>query len=153
MAMRDQRPYASRSRTARRPKPPEPLPAPLWGVVPRPVGMRRATHARLVRKHNRLLQRLQRAPYRPFPGRVRKQIETRLRNQLRRVRRRLRLPEPEPRRRQWYPVSAAADFLGISSRTLLRWSAAGRIETWQTPGGHRRFHARGLARLREAGRV
>jgi excisionase family DNA binding protein len=61
--------------------------------------------------------------------------------------------EAEPRRRQWYPVSAAADFLGISSRTLLRWSAAGRIETWQTPGGHRRFHARDLARLREAARV
>jgi excisionase family DNA binding protein len=84
---------------------------------------------------------------------VRKRLETQLRNQLRRVRRRLRLPEDEPRRRRWYPVSAAADFLGISSRTFLRWSAAGRIETWQTPGGHRRFHPRDLARLRETMRV
>ncbi len=134
----------------RRPHPlREPLPAMLSESVPRPAGMRRATHGRLVRKHNRLLQRLRRVPYRPVPGRVRRRIDTLLRNQLRRVRWRLHLPEPEPRRRQWYPVSAAADFLGISGRTLLRWSKAGRIETWQTPGGHRRFHVRDLTRLRE----
>jgi len=153
MEMLDRWPHASHRRTASRQKPPEPLPARLWGVVARPAGMRRATHGRLVRKHNRLLQRLQLVPYRPFPERVRKRIETRLRNQLRRVRRRLRLPEPEPRRRRWYAVSGAADVLGISSRTLLRWSAAGRIETWQTPGGHRRFRASDLARLREAMRA
>jgi excisionase family DNA binding protein len=153
MEMLDRWPHASHRRTSGRQKLAAPLPAPLWGVVPRPASMRRATHGRLVRKHNRLLQRLQRVPYRPFPGRVRKRIETRLRNQLRRVRRRLCLPEAEPRRRRWYPVSAAADFLAISPRTLLRWSAAGRIETWQTPGGHRRFHARDLARLREGMRV
>ena len=137
----------------RPPQLPEPLSAMLSGSVPRPAGMRRATHGRLVRKHNRLLERLRHVPYRPFPGRVRRRIETLLRNQLRRVRRRLHLPEPEPRRRRWYPVSAAADFLGISSRTLLRWSGAGQIETWQTPGGHRRFHVRDLIRLREARRV
>ena len=131
----------------------EPLPAMLAGRVPCPAGMHRATHGRLVRKHNRLLERLRRIPYRPVPGRVRRRIETLLRNQLRRVRRRLRLPEPEPPRRQWYPVSAAADVLGISGRTLLRWSAAGRIETWQTPGGHRRFNVRDLTRLRETRRV
>lgn len=153
MATLGQWPHASRSRTAGRQKPPELLPAPLSGVVPRPAGMRRATHARLVRKHNRLLHRFQQVPYRLFPRRVRKRIDTLLRNQLRRVRRRLHLPEPEPRKRKWYAVSAAADLLGISSRTLLRWSEAGRIETWQTPGGHRRFHARDLARLREATRV
>lgn len=139
--------------TRRPPQSREPLPAMLTGRVPCPAGMRRATHGRLVRKHNRLLERLRRVPYRPVPGRVRRRIETLLRNQLRRVRRRLRLPEPEPPRRQWYPVSAAAEFLGISGRTLLRWSAAGRIETWQTPGGHRRFHARDLTRLRETRRV
>ena len=126
-----------------------PLPAMLSGRVPRPTGMRRATHGRLVRKHNRLLERLRRIPYRPVPGRVRRRIDALLRNQLRRVRRRLHLPEPEPPRRRWYPVSAAADVLGISGRTLLRWSKAGRIETWQTPGGHRRFHVRDLMRLRE----
>jgi excisionase family DNA binding protein len=135
---------------ARQPQPlREPLLAMLAVSVPRPTGMRRATHGRLIRKHNRLLERLRRAPYRPVPGRVRRRIDTLLRNQLRRVRRRLRLPAPEPPRRQWYPVSAAADFLGISGRTLLRWSKAGRIETWQTPGGHRRFHVRDLTRLRE----
>src|SRR5262249_6918196 len=128
-------------------------PAPLRGVVPCPASKRRATYGRLVRKHNRLLLHLQQVLYRPFPDVVRKRIATRLRNQLGRVRRRLRLPEPEPRRRRWYPVSAAADFLGISSWTLLRWSAAGRIETWQTRGRHRRFHARDLGRLREAMRV
>ncbi len=108
MEMLDRWPHASHRRTASRQKLPEPLPARLWGVVARPAGMRRATHGRLVRKHNRLLQRLQLIPYRPFPERV---------------------------------------------RTLLRWSAAGRIETWQTPGGHRRFRARDLARLREAMRA
>ena len=139
---------------ARQPQPlREPLPAKLAGSVPRPTGTRRATHARLVRKHNRLLERLRRVPYRPVPGRVRRRIDTLPRNQLRRLRQRLRLPEPEPRRRQWYLVSAAADVLGISGRTLLRWSAAGRIETWQTPGGHRRFHVRDLTRLRETRRV
>ena len=145
--------HAHRRRRPDEAKPAASLPAPLRGVVPCPAGMRHATQGRLVRKHNRLLQHLRQVPCRPFPEVVRKRIVTRLRNQLRRVRRRLRLPEPEPRPRRWYPVSAAANFLGISSRTLLRWSAAGRIETWQTPGGHRRFHARDLARLREAMRV
>jgi hypothetical protein len=102
-----------------------PLPAPLVRLVPCPAGMRRATHGRLIGKHNRRLRHLQQVPCRPFSDVVRKRIATRLRNQLRRVRRRLRLPEPEPRRRRWYPISAAADFPGISSRTLLRWSAAG----------------------------
>jgi excisionase family DNA binding protein len=153
MEMLNRWPHASHRRTADRQKPAAPLPPPLWGVVPRPAGMLRATHGRLVRKHNRLLRRLKLVRYRPFPGRVRKRIETRLRNQLRQVRRRLRLPEAEPRRRRWYAISAAADFLAVSPRTLLRWSTEGRIETWQTPGGHRRFHARDLARLREALRV
>jgi hypothetical protein len=68
MEMLDRWPHASHRRTASRQKPPEPLPARLWGVVARPAGMRRATHGRLVRKHNRLLQRLQLVPYRPSPN-------------------------------------------------------------------------------------
>jgi hypothetical protein len=48
---------------------------------------------------------------------------------------------------------AAAGYLGISLRTLLRWDAAGIIiSSGQTPGGHRRFHHRDLARLRAAQR-
>lgn len=37
------------------------------------------------------------------------------------------------------PVSAAAALIGISGDTLKRWERAGRISSFRTPTGHRRF--------------
>jgi excisionase family DNA binding protein len=46
------------------------------------------------------------------------------------------------RRSDWLTLSEASAQLGVSPATLRRWSDAGRIRTFTTPGGHRRF-ARG----------
>lgn len=48
---------------------------------------------------------------------------------------------------EWLPMRAAIALLGVSSPTLRRWADAGRITTWTTPGGHRRFERSGLIRL------
>ena len=37
------------------------------------------------------------------------------------------------------PVGAAAALIGISPDTLRRWEKAGRIQSFRTPTGHRRF--------------
>ena len=37
------------------------------------------------------------------------------------------------------PVGAAAALIGISADTLRRWEKAGRIQSFRTPTGHRRF--------------
>ena len=86
--------------------------------------------------------------FRQLNPRVRNRLDSQFRNALRRVRRELGLPEWEPGRRIWYSLSAAAGYLGISPRTLLRWDAAGIIPSGRTIGRHRRFHHRDLARLR-----
>lgn len=40
---------------------------------------------------------------------------------------------------EWISVRAACDLIGVSPATLRRWSNAGAIATFTTPGGHRRF--------------
>jgi len=115
--------------------------------------MRRATHRRLLKRHEKLHTALVKVAFRKLSPRVRKRLDTQFRNALRRVRRALGLPEWEPGQQTWYPLSAAAGYLGISPRTLLRWDAAGIIiARGQTRGGHRRFHHRDLSRLRTARR-
>lgn len=42
--------------------------------------------------------------------------------------------------RQWIGLEEASQILGISATTLRRWSDAGIIETFVTPGGHRRLN-------------
>ena len=37
------------------------------------------------------------------------------------------------------PVGAAAALIGISADTLRRWEKSGRISSFRTPTGHRRF--------------
>jgi hypothetical protein len=118
--------------------------------IPCPAGMRRVTYRHLLKRHEKLRGALVKLSFRQLSPRVRHRLNTQFRNALRRVRRALGLPEWEPGQRTWYSVSAAAGFLGISTRTLLRWDAAGPIASGQTPGGHRRFHHRALARLRAA---
>ena len=119
--------------------------------IPCPAGMRRVTYRRLLKRHETLRTALVKLSYRQLSPRVRNRLDTQFRNALRRVRRALGLPEWEPGQRTWYSLSAAAGYLGISPRTLLRWDAAGIIiSSGQTPGGHRRFHHRDLSRLRAA---
>ena len=136
-----------RGRSTRSPRGPsiEPL------EVPCPEGMRRATYRRLLKRHETLRTALLKLSYRKLSSPVRNRLDTHFRNALRRVRRALGLPEWEPGQQTWYSLSAAAGYLGISSRTLLRWDAAGIIiARGQTPGRHRRFHHLDLSRLRAA---
>lgn len=49
--------------------------------------------------------------------------------------------------RQWIALDEASRILGISATTLRRWSDAGVIETFVTPGGHRRFSLRAVHAL------
>lgn len=44
--------------------------------------------------------------------------------------------EPEG---QWLTIREAAELVGVSTATLRRWADAGTVETYTTPGGHRRF--------------
>jgi len=122
--------------------------------IPCPAGLRRATYRRLLKRHETLRMALVKLSYRKLSPRVRNRLDTQFRNALRRVRRALGLPEWEPGQRTWYSLSAAAGYLGISPRTLLRWDAAGIIiiSGGQTSGGHCRFHHRDLSRLRAAQR-
>src|SRR5665811_882131 len=39
----------------------------------------------------------------------------------------------------WLSMGQASALLGVSSATLRRWAVEGRIATFTTPGGHRRF--------------
>jgi excisionase family DNA binding protein len=39
----------------------------------------------------------------------------------------------------WMTIHEASNLMGVSPATLRRWSDAGRIRTFTTPGGHRRF--------------
>lgn len=44
-----------------------------------------------------------------------------------------------PRGSGWMSIQEASNLMGVSPATLRRWSDAGRIRTFTTPGGHRRF--------------
>ena len=52
----------------------------------------------------------------------------------------------------WVGLSEASRVLGVSPATLRRWSDAGRLRVFTTPGGHRRFSRSGLERLLPADR-
>ena len=47
----------------------------------------------------------------------------------------------------WIGLSEASRVLGVSPATLRRWSDAGRVRVFTTPGGHRRFSRAALERL------
>lgn len=51
----------------------------------------------------------------------------------------------------WLSVQEASAMLGVSPATLRRWSAAGEVEAFTTPGGHRRFSLRTLTALLQQG--
>ena len=52
----------------------------------------------------------------------------------------------------WVGLSEASRVLGVSPATLRRWSDAGRLRVFTTPGGHRRFSRAALQRLLPADR-
>jgi excisionase family DNA binding protein len=47
---------------------------------------------------------------------------------------------------RWVTLQRACEILGVDESTLRRWADAGRLKTYRTPGGHRRFS---LANLQE----
>ena len=49
--------------------------------------------------------------------------------------------------RDWVGLTEASRLLGVSPATVRRWSDAGRLRVFTTPGGHRRFSRRALERL------
>jgi excisionase family DNA binding protein len=53
----------------------------------------------------------------------------------------------------WLGLSEASRLLGVSPATLRRWSDAGRLRVFTTPGGHRRFSRSALERLLPADRT
>jgi excisionase family DNA binding protein len=39
----------------------------------------------------------------------------------------------------WLPLGAASRLVGVGHDTLRRWADSGKVQSYQTPGGHRRF--------------
>jgi excisionase family DNA binding protein len=46
---------------------------------------------------------------------------------------------PLPLEGEWLALGAAAKYLGIAQSTIRKWSDAGQVPAYTTPGGHRRF--------------
>ena len=57
------------------------------------------------------------------------------------------MPRPTLSDPDWIGLSEASSVLGVSAATLRRWSDAGRVRVFTTPGGHRRFSRSALERL------
>ena len=54
---------------------------------------------------------------------------------------------PTGRGARWLSLGPASRLLGIDPDTLRRWADQGRVATWTTPGGHRRFERASIERL------
>ncbi len=54
---------------------------------------------------------------------------------------------PPPTGHDWLPLGPASRALGVGPDTLRRWADTGRIASYTTPGGHRRFSRRALAEV------
>ena len=114
-----------------------------------PPGLHRATYERLVRHYNRLLDKLAALPTRRLAPHLRTAYEHQFLNRIVRIRRRLGLRTPTPRSRAWYRSGEAALFLGVSTKSLLRWTVSGfihceRAGTW----AHRYYAVDELVRVR-----
>ena len=116
-----------------------------------PRGLHRATYKRLVNEYNRVLDELAALPRRRLWPRMRKAYEHQFLNRIVRIRRRLSLPTPRPRARARYRTGEAALFLGVSTKSVLRWTASGflrceRIDAW---AAHRYYTVEELRRVQQ----
>ncbi len=109
--------------------------------VPCPRGLHHATYQRLVNEYNRVLAALTALPNRKLWPHLRTAYEHQFLNRIVRIRRRLGLPTPEPPAKRWYRASDAALFLGVSTKSVLRWTATGFVRCERA--GHRahRYYA------------
>ncbi|HEV8338726.1 MAG TPA: helix-turn-helix domain-containing protein [bacterium] len=55
--------------------------------------------------------------------------------------------------RHWIALGEASRLLGVNASTLRLWADAGRVKTFRTPGGHRRFVRTDLEGLLQRGRA
>lgn len=60
--------------------------------------------------------------------------------------------DPQRPSTDWLSLGPASRVLGVDPDTLRRWADAGRIRSFATPGGHRRFSRTDLHRLQEVRR-
>jgi hypothetical protein len=109
--------------------------------VPCPRGLHHATYQRLVNEYNRLLEELNALPSRKLWPHLRKAYEHQFLNRIVRIRRRLGLPTPEPLVRPWYRTSDAALFLGVSTKSVLRWTASGFLRCERAGDWAHRYYA------------
>jgi excisionase family DNA binding protein len=54
--------------------------------------------------------------------------------------------------RHWFTLGEASRLLGVNASTLRVWADAGRVKTFRTPGGHRRFVRTDLQALLQSAR-
>ena len=52
----------------------------------------------------------------------------------------------------WLALGAASRLVGVGHDTLRRWADTGKVQSYQTPGGHRRFHRSSLEAMINAPR-
>jgi hypothetical protein len=123
--------------------------------VPCRAGLHGATYRRLLREHTRLLEKLEGLPHRRLLPRIRLAYQRQFENRIIRIRRALHLPTPHPRARRWYRTGEAALYLGISAKTLIRWTDQGRARCIQPYGfgTQRHYAASELARVRRGMKV
>ena len=107
----------------------------------RPRGLRQRTYERLVDEYNRLLEEIAALPTRELWPHIRKAYEHQFLNRIVRVRRRLGLPAPAPPARPWYRTGEAALFLGVSVKSVLRWTASGFLRCERASDGAHRYYA------------
>ena len=114
-----------------------------------PHGLHRATYKRLVNEYNRVLDELAALPRRRLWPRMRKAYEHQFLNRIVRIRRRLGLPTPRPRPRARYRTGEAALFLGVSTKSVLRWTASGFLRCERADGwaAHRYYAVEELRRV------
>ena len=48
---------------------------------------------------------------------------------------------------EWLTLGEAAKYLGVAQSTVRKWADSGRVETFKTPGGHRRFQREDIDRF------
>lgn len=57
------------------------------------------------------------------------------------------MPRAEITETEWYTVGQAADYLGIAQSSFRKWVDAGMLDSFTTPGGHRRVTRAALDRF------